>query len=326
MWIPSHHHSPVPRSRETIARALDQLQALGVNAVLPAVWNRGHTAWPSVVMEGQGLPRQDPELAGFDPLAAYAELAAERGMALIPWLEYGFAAEPVGRPGPLLARYPGWAALDRRGRVLEHGGLRWLNALNPAVQAFVATLLVELAERYPLAGLQGDDRIALPRAGSHDAATRARFHHTSGGGWPWCDGDPRWCRFRRDAISAWVAASGERLRAQRPGLLWSLAPAPLPFGRRQLMQDSVRWLADGQVDLLVPQLYHRRVGAVERRLATTLRALPPARHRQVLLGLSLRVRGRPLQPIALERMGALVERRGLGGICLFHHGWLALSG
>ena len=63
-------------------------------------------------MERHGLPKQDPvhAAAAIDPLQLAVELGKERGLTVIPWLEYGFAAEPVGASRGLLAAKPGWAA------------------------------------------------------------------------------------------------------------------------------------------------------------------------------------------------------------------------
>jgi uncharacterized lipoprotein YddW (UPF0748 family) len=328
VWIASHHHSPLWRSRDALARALDGLVAQGWTMIFPAVWNRGRTAWPSAVMERHGLPGQDPFFAeaGLDPLALALALGQERGLAVLPWLEYGFACEPVGVPGPLLAARPEWAALDRRGQVVTHGGLRWLNALNPAVREFLAALVLELAERYGVDGVQGDDHIALPRAGSHDAPTLARYRLATGEPPPTRDGAPGWNQYRQREISRWVREVGERLHGIRPGLAWCLSPCPPPTGRDQLMQDSDAWLAEGQVDLLVPQFYRPTVEGFHQVLRRTLAPLPTERRRQVVAGLALRANGRDLGTEAVRRMVRIGRAEGLGGVAVFHHGLLGEGG
>jgi uncharacterized lipoprotein YddW (UPF0748 family) len=320
VWIASHHHSAVWQSRDALARALDQLVALGWNTIFPAVWNRGYTAWPSAVMHRFGLPAQDPLFAatGVDPLRWAVDLARERGLSVIPWLEYGFAAEPVGRPGPLLAARPEWAARDRRGQVVEHGGLRWLNALNPDVGEMLTRLLAEVVERYAVDGVQGDDHIAVPRGGSHDTATLARYRQLTGRAPAATHDDRTWRRFRADALSRWVRQTGERLHALRPGLRWCLSPAPWPTGWRELSQDSAAWLAEGSVDLLLPQLYRHSFAAYRQLLRANLRRLPPERRRQVVAGLTLRANGRALEKETLRRMVQLSRAEGLGGVAVFH--------
>jgi uncharacterized lipoprotein YddW (UPF0748 family) len=321
VWMCSHHHSTVWQSREALARALDGLVDLGWNTVFPAVWNQSFTAWPSAVMERHGLPKQDPvhAEAGLDPLELVVELGKARGLTVIPWLEYGFAAEPVGAQRPLLAARPEWAARDRRGQVVEHGGLRWLNALAPEVQEFLEALFLEVVERYGVDGVQGDDHIALPLTGSHDGTTLERYRNATGRAPAARDDDPRWSRFRCEGLSRWVRQMGERIHQVRPGLLWCLSPCPLPTGLAQLMQESTSWLNEGHVDLLLPQLYRSSVGAFREVLMGNLRPLAAQRRRQVVAGLTLRANNKDLTAEDLLQMVDLSRREGLGGVALFHH-------
>ncbi|MEB3243242.1 MAG: family 10 glycosylhydrolase [Cyanobacteriota bacterium] len=328
VWIASHHHCSLWQDRRALARALDQVREIGANTVFAAVWNRGYTAWPSAVMERQGLPRQDPRYAqaGMDPLALVVELGRERGLKVIAWLEYGVAAEPVGAAGPLLAAKPEWAALDRRGEVVAHGGLRWLNGLDGRVREFVAALVEEVVERYGVDGVQLDDHLAIPLTGSHDPATLADFRRATGRSPGRRDDDHRWSLYRREVLAAWVAELGERIHSHRPGLLWCVSPAPLPSGRRQLMQDGARWLNEGRVDLVLPQLYRDSVGGFRRLLAANVRPVAVERRRQLVAGLALRVHGRELEEPVLREMVRLSRRAGLGGVAFFHHTPLLASG
>ncbi|MFN6355577.1 MAG: family 10 glycosylhydrolase [Cyanobacteriota bacterium] len=321
VWICSHHHSQVWQSRDALARALDQLVELGWNTIFPAVWNQSFTAWPSAVMERLGLPRQDPVYAqaGLDPLQLAVDLGKERGLTVIPWLEYGFAAEPVGAERPLLAARPEWAARDRRGQVVEHGGLRWLNALEPDVQDFLGALVMEVVERYGVDGVQGDDHIALPLTGSHDAPTLARYRQATGKSPAARDDDPSWSHFRRTGLNQWVRQMGERIHRVRPALLWCLSPCPLPTGQSQLMQDSASWLQEGSVDLLLPQLYRTNVAAYRQVLEGNLRPLAAGKRRQVVAGLALRANGQDLDADTLVQMVRLSRQEGLGGVAIFHH-------
>jgi uncharacterized lipoprotein YddW (UPF0748 family) len=309
------------QSRDTLARAFDQLVELGWNTVFPAVWNQSFTAWPSAVMERHGLPRQDlvHAAAAIDPLQLAVELGKERGLTVIPWLEYGFAAEPVGAPRGLLDAKPEWAARDRRGQVVEDGGLRWLNGLHPEVQAFLGELVLEIVEHYGVDGVQGDDHMSIPRAGSHDAITLARYRQATGQTPAARDDDPRWSRFRSEELSRWVHETGERVHRVRPDLLWCLSPCPLPTGLTQLMQDSTGWLNNGSVDLLLPQLYRNSVAAYRQVLEGNLRPLARERRRQVVAGLTLRANGQDLEEATLLEMVRLSRKAGLGGVALFHH-------
>jgi len=81
-WISDGSHSSVLKTADGIAESLDFLQEHGFNAVFPAVWNRGLTAFPSRVMERHGFSVQDPQYGGFDPLGAIVREGKQRGMAL----------------------------------------------------------------------------------------------------------------------------------------------------------------------------------------------------------------------------------------------------
>ncbi|MEB3256843.1 MAG: family 10 glycosylhydrolase [Cyanobacteriota bacterium] len=321
VWICSHHHSGVWQSRDTVARALDQLVALGWNTIFPAVWNQGFTAWPSAVMERLGLPRQDPVVAqtGVDPLQLAVELGHERGLTVIPWLEYGFAAEAVGAPRALLAARPNWAARDRKGNVVEDGGLRWLNGLDPEVQAFLEALFLEVVERYGVDGVQGDDHLAIPLIGSHDSGTLERYRQATGRAPGRRDDDPQWSRYRIGELSRWVRHMGERIHGIRPDLLWCLSPCPLPTGLTKLMQDSTAWLQEGAVDLLLPQLYRDNLAGFRQVLEGNLRPLAVERRQRLVAGLTLRANGVDLPADTLVQMVQLCREQGLGGISLFHH-------
>ena len=321
VWICSHHHSGVWQSRDTVARALDQLVALGWNTIFPAVWNQGFTAWPSAVMERLGLPRQDPVVAqaGVDPLQLAVELGHERGLTVIPWLEYGFAAEAVGAPRALLATRPHWAARDRKGTVVEDGGLRWLNGLDPEVQGFLEALILEVVERYGVDGVQGDDHLAIPVIGSHDSGTLERYRQATGRAPGRRDDDPQWSRYRIGELSRWVRRMGERIHGVRPDLLWCMSPCPLPTGLTRLMQDSATWLQEGAVDLLLPQLYRDNLTGFRQVLEGNLRPLAVERRQRLVAGLTLRANGVDLPADTLVQMVQLCREQGLGGISLFHH-------
>ena len=142
VWIVDHANSPILTSSLRIMDALDFLQDKGFNTVFPAVWNRGFTAFPSTVMTKHGFPTQDPGYAGFDPLAEIVQQGKSRGMTVMPWFEYGFAASPDPDGGHILRAKPEWSALDSSGKKVQHGSLTWMNSLNPEVQQFMLDLVL----------------------------------------------------------------------------------------------------------------------------------------------------------------------------------------
>ncbi|MCS5699231.1 family 10 glycosylhydrolase [Cyanobium sp. FGCU-52] len=328
VWIAEGRHSPVLRSAEGIARALERLVALGFTTLFPAVWNRGATAFPSRVMERHGFAAQDPLYGDFDPLAELVRQARPLGLAVIPWFEYGFAASPQADGAPLLTARPDWAARDPRGALVRHGPLLWMNGLHPEVQQLLIDLAVEVLDRYDVQGIQGDDRWpALPWNAGYDPWTR-RAWRAAGGGEPPPPRHPAWMAFRADRLTEHLRELRQAVHRARPGALVSMAPAPLPHGIRELLQDSGRWMREGLVDLLHPQLYRSDPRAYGALLERTVRGWSAEQRARLAPGLSLRVHGRTLAPATVAAMLQRHRPLGLAGAVVFHYdgleeGWPA---
>jgi uncharacterized lipoprotein YddW (UPF0748 family) len=318
VWIAEGRHSPVLRSAEGIARALERLCALGFTTLFPAVWNRGATAFPSRVMERHGFAAQDPLYGGFDPLAELVRQARPLGLAVIPWFEYGFAASPHADGAPLLTARPDWAARDPIGALVRHGSLLWLNGLHPEVQQLLIDLAVEVLERYEVQGIQGDDRWpALPWNAGYDPWTR-RLWRAVGGGDPPPPRDPAWMAFRADRLTEHLRMLRQAVHTIRPGALVSMAPAPLPHGYRELLQDSGRWMQEDLVDLLHPQLYRSDPRAYGALLERTVRGWSAEQRARLAPGISFRVNGRTLTTATITAILRRHHPLGLAGAVFFH--------
>jgi len=256
VWIVDRTHSSVLTSPATISNALNFLQRNGFNTVCPAVWNRGFTAFPSTVMTKNGFPNQDPGYVGFDPLREIVKQVKSRGMMVFPWFEYGFAASPDADGGHILETKPNWSALDSSGNKVQHGGLTWMNALNPEVQQFMLDLILEVVNTYDVDGIQGCDRFpAIPFNGGYDQATKDKYKAKHGVNPPSDGKDPIWIKFRADILTKYLASIFEKIKSTKSTCIVSMSPSPFPFGLNNLMQDSEVWVKQEIVDFLHPQLY-----------------------------------------------------------------------
>ncbi|NCR20621.1 MAG: family 10 glycosylhydrolase [Microcystis aeruginosa L111-01] len=256
VWIVDRTHSSVLTSPATISNALNFLQRNGFNTVCPAVWNRGFTAFPSTVMTKNGFPNQDPGYVGFDPLREIVKQGKSRGMMVFPWFEYGFAASPDADGGHILETKPNWSALDSSGNKVQHGGLTWMNALNPEVQQFMLDLILEVVNTYDVDGIQGCDRFpAIPFNGGYDQATKDKYKAKHGVNPPSDGKDPIWIKFRADILTKYLASIFEKIKSTKSTCIVSMSPSPFPFGLNNLMQDSEVWVKQEIVDFLHPQLY-----------------------------------------------------------------------
>jgi uncharacterized lipoprotein YddW (UPF0748 family) len=255
VWL-TNVDSDVLNSREKIAEAMAFLAEHHFNVVYPVVWNSARTTYPSAVMDTLTGVRIDPRYAGRDPLQEIVEEAARHGIAVIPWFEYGFAASFGQAGGPILQKYPQWAERDAQGRLLSKNGFVWMNAFHPEVQNLLTQLMVEVASRYRVAGVQGDDRLpALPVEGGYSEFTRALYRAEFGVEPPDLFRRPEWVRWRADRLTEYWADVYARIKFIDPDLQVSCAPSPHNFGYREYLQDWPEWVNRGLCDQVHPQVY-----------------------------------------------------------------------
>ncbi|MEB3323144.1 MAG: family 10 glycosylhydrolase [Synechococcaceae cyanobacterium] len=278
VWL-SHLDGPAYGSPAALAEAIRFLADAGFSHVFPVVWNRGFTFFPSRTMARTfGADRSiDPAFRGRDPLAEIVAAAQGQRLRVIPWFEFGFAAAFGAEGAHLLEARPSWAARDRSGAPLTRNGFSWMNSLDGEVQTFLIELITEVVSRYPVDGIQGDDRLpALPVEGGHEAATLAAWRAASGRPAPRRDRDPHWMAWRSARLTDFLERLRREVKALRPEALISMAPGPHPFAYRHYLQDWPSWLERGLVDLLHPQLYRHDASAYRRLLRANLAAVPPA--------------------------------------------------
>jgi uncharacterized lipoprotein YddW (UPF0748 family) len=250
--------SKVLRSQQHIAEAIDFLAETGFNVVFPVVWNKAVTLYPSPTMQQTFGVEIDPLYQGRDPLQEVVVEARRVGLKVIPWFEYGFASSYNLNGGLLLQRKPQWTARDCNGNLLQKNGFEWLNALDPQVQEFLLNLVLEVVKNYDVDGIQGDDRFpALPCEGGYDQVTIARYHQQFQHNPPQNPKDRQWLQWRADILTDFLARLYTQVKAVNPYLLVSMAPNIHDWAFQEYLQDSPRWLQQGLVDIIHPQIYRR---------------------------------------------------------------------
>lgn len=256
VWL-TNVDSEVLNSRASIAGAMQFLADHHFNVVYPVVWNKAFTLYPSAVMDSLFGERIDSLHIGRDPLQELLEEAHARGIAVIPWFEYGFAASYQKNGGRILKQKPHWAARDNRGKLLIKNGFEWLNPYHPEVQDLLLSLMREVARNYDVDGVQGDDRLpAHPVEGGYSAYTDSLYraaHH--GNPPPKNYRDHAWQRWRADQLNAFARRVYDEIKKIKPGLLVSWAPSVYPWSYDEYLQDWPNWLRGGYADQVIPQAY-----------------------------------------------------------------------
>lgn len=341
-----------------VNQALHQLAQLNFNTVYPVVWNRGYTLYPSAVMKRVIGETQDPFLAKFrlgrDVLQLIAKQGRRQGLRVIPWFEYGFMAPAASE---LVRQHPDWLTQRQDGGTLLYEAwdelevanrpeaktrasellflrklLRnravsdrvWLNPLHPQVQAMILDLIVEVVNRYDVAGIQLDDHFGLPVAFGYDPFTVQLYQQEHSGKLPPSNPrDPAWMRWRADKLSQFVGQIFQEVKAIRPDCLVTLSPNSQGFSYATYLQDWKTWVERGWIEELVLQVYRDNMPAFLTELNQS--AVQAARQRiPVSIGILSGSWGRPVAIAHIQQQVEMARAQGFSGISFFY--WESLWG
>ncbi|GAB2729097.1 hypothetical protein GCM10010442_58270 [Kitasatospora kifunensis] len=267
VWIASLDNIDWPRRRALSAEQcradfvalLDDVRAIGFNAVFVQVRPTADALWPSPFEPWSqwltGTQGQDP---GWDPLGFMVRASHERGLAFHAWFNpFRVAIQPDPAeliPSHPARRNPGWAVVYN-GEIYYNPGL-------PAVRDFVQQAIMDAVTRYDLDGVHFDDYF-YPYPGRHDFPDTAAFAAHGRG---FTDRHA----WRRDNIDLMVQQLQGLLRDTRPEAAYGVSPFGVwrnrrsdPRGSATLASqsyddqycDTRGWARNGWVDYIAPQLY-----------------------------------------------------------------------
>ncbi len=269
--------------RAELRGLLDRASAIGLNAIILHVRLAGDALYPSAFAPWSsalsGTSGGDP---GYDPLAFAIAEAHARGLQLHAWFN-PFRALLPGVSGPIAAshvtrKHPEW--------IRKYGAQTWIDPGDPAARAYVLQTILDVVKRYDVDGIHIDDYFYPYRESQtvvrrvHGRRVRSRreipfpddrswkkFGATKG----WSDRDA----WRRANIDDFIESMYRGTKAIRPSVVVGISPFGIwrpgsPPGItgldafEELYADSRKWMAEGWLDYLAPQLYWQ-VGGVEDR-------------------------------------------------------------
>ncbi len=257
---PSRSTLTAEQQRAELVDILDRAAAAGLNAVMfhvrpagDAVYLSSLEPWASMLSGTQGV---DP---GYDPLAYAVTQAHQRGLEIHAWINpfRGGSSRDTAKLAPT------HQFTVRRDLMRVYGSALWFDPGEPEVHDHAMRVISDIARRYDVDGIHADDYFypyqqtdaANKLIDFPDSASYARSGSTlSRADW------------RRANVDRFVERMYREVHAIKPMMKVGLSPFGIwrpdnPVGVTGLdafatiYADSRKWLQQGWVDYLAPQLY-----------------------------------------------------------------------
>jgi uncharacterized lipoprotein YddW (UPF0748 family) len=199
----------------------------------------------------------------YDPLSFAVEEAHNRGLELHAWFN-PFRARNTpdtwsAAASHVIKQHPTW--------VRRYGSQLWIDPGQKEAQAHVVKIVLDVVKRYDIDGVQFDDYF-YPYPEKDRSGRNLEFNDNS----TWKNSDARgrlsqddW---RRENVNGFIQRVYESIKRTKPWVKFGVSPfgiwrpgePPQVKGfdaYSNLYADSKKWLANGWVDYLAPQLYWR---------------------------------------------------------------------
>ena len=321
VWL-TNIDSDVLFETDRTTEAIALLAEANFNTLYPTVWNWGYTLYPSKISEAfTGLALDPtPELQGRDILAEIVEQGHLKGMAVIPWFEFGFMAPADSE---LALRHPQWLTTREDGSTIWWEGdvhqRVWLNPLRPDVQEFMSDLIVEIVSNYDIDGIQLDDHFGYPSEFGYDEYTVELYQKEHQGQLPPQNPKDRdWVRWRADKITAYVETLFHQIKQHNPRAIVSVSPNPQYFSLNSFLLDWYKWERKGLIEELIVQIYRDRNDSLIRELQQP-EILAAKEHIPVGIGILSGLKGRPVLWHKISKQVKIARDREFAGISFFFY-------
>ncbi|TNE92439.1 MAG: hypothetical protein EP330_01935 [Deltaproteobacteria bacterium] len=212
-----------------------------------ALYASQHEPWSHVLTGTQG---QDP---GYDPLAYLVDAAHGRNIEVHAWLNpyRAKASSPAYGSGHMAVQHPDW--------VVSYGDLDWMDPGVTGVREQLVDVVTDLVDHYAIDGIHFDDYFyPYPDGAFPDSGTYAAY--TSAGG------TLSLADWRRSNVDQAMQSVSAAVTAADPAVRFGVSPFGIyrpgqPAGvvgfdqYEGLYADPKKWMDEGWVDYLAPQLY-----------------------------------------------------------------------
>ena len=260
--FPTRKGLTVDEQKAEIIRDLDLAKRLRLNAVIfqvrpmtDAVYRSTLEPWSEFLTGEMGKPQD------FDPFEFLVAEAHKRGILVHAWFNpyraYHHAAKTmsdkhVSKTKPDIVR--------------QYGRYMWLDPTSPGARQHSLDVIADVVRRYDIDGVHFDDYF-YPYAENDASGKKIEFpdeanwqaYQRSGGKLIRDD-------WRRENVNRFIEDVGRTIKRIKPHVVYGISPFGIwqPVPERgiegfnaydELYADARKWLQDGTVDYLAPQLY-----------------------------------------------------------------------
>ena len=249
-----------------IIRLLDLAQQLNLNAIIfqvrpqcDAFYNSAIEPW-SEFLTGQMGKAPAPY---YDPLEFAVAEAHARGLQLHAWFNPFRALDPSAKSLPS----PNHISQKHPDLVKKYGSYLWLDPGEKEVQDYSLSVIVDVVKRYDIDGVHLDDYF-YPYPQKDESGEVMQFPDESSWHKYVVDSGGKLSRddWRRQNVNEFVRRVSRSIKEVKPSVQFGISPFGIwqpdyPPGitglnaYEKLYADSRKWLREGWIDYLSPQLY-----------------------------------------------------------------------
>lgn len=259
---PSRQGLPAAQQQAEFIHRLNDLQAMGCNAVIvqvrpssDALYDSQYEPWSHYLTGHQG----QPPAPYYDPLTFMVQEAHKRNMEFHAWFNpYRALVDSKKNPNPpdhITRRHPEW--------IVSYGGKSYLNPGQPEVRDYVTKVICDVVKRYDIDAVHLDDYFYPYRIAGKEFGDNVCYIRYGKG----MDKDD----WRRQNVNTFIKNLNDEIKDIKPYVKLGISPFGVwrnaskdPEGSAtrggqtcydDLYADVLLWMRKGWIDYLLPQLY-----------------------------------------------------------------------
>lgn len=255
--------STTEKQKQDLIDILDSHQETGINAIVfqirpeaDALYAKGTEPWSRWLTGKQGLA-PDPF---YDPLEFAITEAHKRGMELHAWFNPYRATfspnESLVSPNHITKIHPEW--------FITYGGTKLFNPGLPEVREYIVQTILNVVDNYDIDGVHMDDYFypyAIPGQRINDTEAFNKYNNGITNIEDW----------RRDNVNRLIKMLTDSIHDHNPRMKFGISPFGIWKNKRaadpegsathggdsyyELYADSRKWVKEGWVDYITPQIY-----------------------------------------------------------------------